>query len=114
MGSVLNDVKKYIGFEADYTVYDKDLIMLINSGFAELAQIGYGPIMGVKITSADETWDGLFQDETNQLELVKEYINLRTRNLFDPPQSTAVLNANVEHLKKLEWRLSISSTFQEG
>lgn len=114
MASVLNDIKKLVGFDEDYTVYDQDFIIFINSAFSELSQLGYGPNDGVRISSSDEMWGDLFEDDTTQLELVKEFVYLKVRILFDPPQSTAVLNAYTERIKELSWRLNINNSMREA
>ena len=116
--SVLNDIKKLLGLEPDYTCYDIDIIMFINSALAEVAQLGYGPNTGVRIESASETWEQILPDTTTQIELVKEFVYLKTRIIFDPPQSGTVLSSYNERIKELAWRLNVSPSvvapIQEG
>ena len=44
--SILNSVKKLLGLEPDYTPFDTDLIMHINSVIMILRQMGVGPSSG--------------------------------------------------------------------
>lgn len=44
--SILNTIKKQLGITEDYTVFDSDLIVHINSVFLTLSQLGVGPDEG--------------------------------------------------------------------
>ena len=46
MDSVLTSVKKMLGITEDYTHFDADLIMHINTVFTILTQLGVGPAEG--------------------------------------------------------------------
>ena len=66
-------------------------------------QIGVGT-EGFRITGPDETWDQ-FLEGRDDLESAKTYIQLRTRMIFDPPTSSAAIEAIKETIKEYEWRL---------
>lgn len=112
MNSILNDIKKLMGIDESYDCYDTDLIIFINSALAEVVQLGYSSNMNAKITGSSETWNSIFTDITNQLELVKEFVYLKTKIVFDPPQSSAVLSAYNDRIKELQWRLNISPSVE--
>ena len=44
-------------------------------------------------------------DATN-LELIKSYVYIKTRMLFDPPSSSTVLDALSRQAEELAWRLT--------
>lgn len=104
MDSILESIKKLLGIPKDYTAFDADIIMHINTAFFYLSQIN-GPKFSIK--GYDETWDLYFGDRTNRLESVKSYIYLRVRLLFDPPTSSGLIEAMKAQILELEWRLEI-------
>lgn len=108
MESILNSIKKMIGIDPSYTVFDVDIIMHINSVFAILTQLGVGPSTGYSITDANDTWTD-FLDEDPRLEMVKSFMALKVRLLFDPPSSSTHVEVINQSIKELEWRLNIAS-----
>ncbi len=106
--SILNDIKKLLGIAPDYTNFDTDIIININSVFMILNQLGVGPKEGFKITGADETWDDYITEE-DDLEAVKSYIWLKVKIVFDPPLNSTVMEAHKQMISEYEWRLNIQS-----
>ena len=104
MESILTSIKKLLGIAEEYTHFDEDLIMHINSVLTILTQMGIGPSTGYIITSKDDTWDE-FIDNKIYLEAVKTYIHLKVKLVFDPPLSSAVTEAMNKMITELEWRL---------
>ena len=56
MDSILTSVKKLLGIEEDYTYFDADIIMHINTVFMILNQLGVGPEEGFSITDKTSVW----------------------------------------------------------
>lgn len=107
MASILEDVKKLIGPSASYDIFDDELIIHINSVFSILKQMGVGPQDETfKITGRDETWDDFYEEGMN-LEMVKTYVYLKVRLIFDPPQSSSVTEAYNRQIQEFEWRLNV-------
>lgn len=107
--SILNTIKRLLGLDADYDVFDTDIVVHINSVLMTLDQLGVS--IGddaFYITGADETWDGLFDVNTN-LMAVKTYIYLKVRLLFDPPTNSFLVNAIEDQIKELTWRINIQA-----
>lgn len=104
--SILKSVKKVLGLEADYTAFDLDVLMHINSVFTILQQLGIGPDAGFAIEDDTATWDA-FLGTDPKLNSVKSYIWLRVRLLFDPPQSSFLIQAMEKQIQELEWRLNV-------
>lgn len=113
MDSILDSVKKNLGIPAEYTVFDPDIIMHINSAFFVLSQLGVGPEKGFSISSKDDTWDSYITKDEN-LEAVKTYVYLKVRITFDPPSSSFVLTSMENQIKELEWRLNVAVDRGEG
>ena len=118
MESILTSVKKMLGIPNEYTHFDADIVMHINSVFMILTQLGVGPVGGFSISGDTETWDSFLTD-TVKLGLVKSYVFLRVKLLFDPPLISAVIDAYNRQIAEFEWRLNVAvdpsqSNEQEG
>ena len=103
MESILTSIKKLLGIMSDYTNFDDDIIIHINTAFAMLNQLGVGPEGGFMIVDASSRWED-YTTEKN-LNMVKTYIYLKVRLLFDPPTSTALIESINRTLSEIEWRI---------
>ena len=92
MESILTSIKKLLGIPEDYTAFDDQIIIHINSVFMILNQLGVGPSEGFKIIDKEDTWDDYISDET-KLEIVKSYVYLKVKLLFDPPSNSSVMES---------------------
>lgn len=108
MDSILTSVKKMLGIAEEYTHFDADLIMHINSVFMILAQLGVGPSEGFFIEDDTATWDEFIQDN-KEINSVKSYVGLKVRLLFDPPTSSAAMEAANRLIEEFEWRLNLAA-----
>lgn len=108
MESILTSIKKLLGITKEYEHFDDDLIMHINSVFLILTQLGVGPKEGFVIEDDIAEWTDFIGDPT-QLQAVKSYIFLKVQLLFDPPLSSAVLEAKNRMIAELEWRLRLAA-----
>lgn len=111
MESILTSIKKMLGIEADYDVFDTDIIIAINSYFMVLNQLGVGPPSGFSISGAEETWDQFFTGRED-LNAVKSYLYLKVKMQFDPPTSSFVMDAMNKQAEELGWRCLIQA--EEG
>lgn len=106
--SILDSIKKMIGVDKDYGAFDVDLIIAINGVFTILNQLGVGSEKEFAITGPDETWLDFF-GVTDEISLVKPYMYLKVKLIFDPP-STGVLHEAMERqISEFEWRLAIQA-----
>lgn len=108
MESILTSIKKLLGIAEDYTHFDNDIIMHINSVFLILTQLGVGPPEGFVIQDATALWTDFVADDKN-LELIKSYTYLKVKIMFDPPLSSAVLDSTNQLIKEYEWRIQVAS-----
>ena len=108
MDSILTSIKRMLGIEEEYTQFDPELIVFINSVFGILFQLGVGPTdEAFRITGIKETWSEFNADE--QIETVKSYMFMKVKLLFDPPSSSSVLSSYQELIKEFEWRCYIDA-----
>lgn len=104
-GSILNNTKKILGLAEDYTAFDFDVLTHINSAFSSLDQIGIGPEGGIAIEDSDATWD-LLGVSQGKLSLVKTYVYLKVKLIFDPPGTSFVIDSMNKQIDEHYWRLS--------
>lgn len=102
---ILTSTKKILGLTNEYTAFDLDIITHINAAFSILNQLGVGPVDGFSISDETAVW-GSFGCPPNQLHLVKTYVYLKVRMLFDPPTTSFLLDAYNDQIKEYEWRLT--------
>jgi hypothetical protein len=105
--SILTSVKKVLGIAPEYLVFDQDVIMHINTALSTLTQLGVGPATGFTVDDVDDEWDDFVDPADHQYNAVKSYVFLRVRMLFDPPQTSYLINAQTDQIKELEWRLNV-------
>lgn len=107
MESILTSVKKMLGITEEYTHFDADIIMHINSVFMILQQLGVGPKEGFYIEDDTATWQE-FLGDASRLHAVKSYMYLKVRLLFDPPASSTVMECMKQLISECEWRLNVA------
>lgn len=105
MDSILESIKKMLGIQPDYRVFDQDLMIHINTVLAILHQIGIGPSEGYILEDGNEIWDDYIDKE--QLVMVKTFIYLKVKLVFDPPGSGILVENIKSQISELEWRLLI-------
>ena len=107
MESILTSIKKLLGIEEEYTQFDADIIMHINTVFLNLTQLGVGPSEGFLIEDDTASWEDFIGD-SSQLQAVKTYMYLKVKLLFDPPLSSSVTESMNRMIAELEWRLNVA------
>lgn len=113
MDSILTSIKKLLGIAEDYTQFDADIIMHINSVFMTLRQLGVGPSDGFYIENETAEWTDYVSD-MSKIQAVKTYVYLKVRLLFDPGSiGSATLAAYERQIQELEWRLNLVAESNE-
>ena len=107
MDSILNSVKKILGITDSYEHFDADIIMHINSVFLILNQMGVGPDTPFTISDSSETWSD-FTPDIDLIPMVKTYVALKVRMIFDPPTQGSVSEAMKNQIAECEWRLNVA------
>ena len=97
--SILTSIKLLLGITEDYDYFDAQIITHINSVFMILTQLGVGPPEGFIINDKSNTWNEFIPDGKN-LELVKSYVHLKVRTLFE--STNRMIN-------EFEWRLNAAA-----
>lgn len=105
--SILMTLRKLVCGNPFSDHFDEDLLTHINACFSFLHQLGVGPPEGFWVTDALQFWSD-FSSDIRILGMVKTYVNLKVKLLFDPPLTASVLEAMKEQIKELEWRLNVA------
>ena len=103
--NILNSIKKLLGIPEDYTAFDQDIMIHINSVFMILSELGAGPSNGYSLKDGTEKWGDFISDDEN-LEGIKTYVYMKVKTIFDPPLNSAVLASMKELISEFEWRIN--------
>ena len=106
MDSILLSVKKMIGVPANYDAFDTDIITHINSVFEGLNQMGLGPEEGFSISDESDLWSS-YLTYGKESQMVRSYMYLKVRTLFDPPSNASLFNIFDQQIKEKEYRLLV-------
>lgn len=106
--SILTSIKKLLGITEDYTNFDTDIIIHINSALMVLNQLGVGPSDGFSIQDKTSEWSEFITDE-DKLDAVKTYVYLKVKLVFDPPLNGSVMEALKQSITEYEWRLNVQA-----
>lgn len=107
--SILTSIKKLLGIAPEYDHFDSDIVMHINTVLSVLTQLGIGPEDGFSIESAEQTWDQFITTTPHRFSMVKSFVYLKVRLMFDPPQSSAAIDSINRQISELEWRLFVAA-----
>ena len=102
--SVLLSTKQMLGISPEDTSFDVNVIMSINTALTTLMDLGLTEVEDEIVTDDDMTWDDLLGGRTD-IEYVKTYIYQKVKMIFDPPTSTAAIDAMQRSINELEWRI---------
>lgn len=105
--SILESTKKQLGILSDYDAFDAEIIIAINSAFFTLHQLGAGPDDPFTISDTTSTWDEFVTE--GSLDLVKSYVFLRAKLLFDPPTNSFLVDSINKQLEMFEYRIRVQS-----
>ena len=111
--TILSSVKHSVGITDEYTHFDDIITIHINTVLATIYQLGAGPASGFAVTTGDETWTDFFGDSP-KLNLIKSYVCLSVRMLFDPPTAGTLTDAINRQIDELEWRINVAVDPEEA
>ena len=104
--SIFNSVKKVVGLLGDDGSFDEDILLHINSVVSTLRQLGLSIPADFYVEDDVQTWRDLL-GEFRDFDLVKSYMAMKVRLMFDPPSSSFGLKSMEEMTKEYEWRINV-------
>lgn len=102
--SVLLSIKQSIGVHPEDTSFDGQIAMHINTVLVILNELGVTEVVGKRVEDQLMDWEELLNGRTD-IENVKTYIAHRVKMMFDPPTSSAAMEAIQRTINELEWRI---------
>lgn len=84
-----------------------ELVIGINTALSVLTQLGVGADEGFKITGTEETWEDFIQSSRVDVEMVKSYVYLKTKLMFDPPQNSFLVDSIKNLCNEFEFRINV-------
>lgn len=102
--TILNEIKQMLGIVPETTEFDIDILSNINSAFLILHQLGIGGSTAFYI-EPDSVWADL--KTTINHTIIRDYLYLKTKVVFDPPSSSSVTEAYNNRISELEFRMNI-------
>ena len=106
--SILSDVKQSLSITPDCDAFDTQLIMDINSVLSTLEQIGVEVNQQFVLTDKSNTWNEFLIQSPNVqriLNFIKYYVSLKVRIIFDPPNSSSLVESINRQISEMEWRI---------
>jgi len=111
--SILETLRDTVCGNEKMTDFDQDIIMHANAAFTVLNQLGAGPEDGFQIIDTDEVWSD-FSDNARLVNMVKTYVQMYVRLIFDPPTNSFTLESIKNLIKEYEWRINVLVDPGEG
>ena len=106
--SILETIKTMLDVPLDQTSFDLEILNFINGAFFTLNQLGVGPDTPFVLENADTVWSE-FTPDINLLQLVKPYIFLKVKTIWDSATvGSASLGAFERQIAEMEWRLNVA------
>lgn len=104
--SILLSTKQVLGISEEYTAFDIDILMHINSALTKLGDVGIGPPQGYTILGAEEFWSDFVGPTARSYNDVRTFVYLSVRLVFDPPASGYGIAAMERQLDEITWRIN--------
>lgn len=101
--NILVSIKRMLGIEPECKSFDQEITFHINSTLSSLIQLGVTLIRD-RIES-NTLWDDILDEENYNADLIKDYLFLKVRSMFDPPTTSFLLDALKNNISELEWRI---------
>lgn len=104
--SILLSIKKLLGISKECTDFDTDIIIHINTTLMNLDQLGIEISKSFSVKDNKQTWSEIITEQ-ERIDSIITYVYLKVKLVFDPPLSSAVMEANKQSINELEWRLTV-------
>lgn len=111
--SILISTKNVLGMAADYTVFDLAIITHINGALSIAEQAGVGLLTVFGIEDETTLWQDLNLD-AKQLAMLKNYVYLKVKFLFDPPATSFTQEAMAKQIEEMEYRMNVNTELKAG
>lgn len=108
MVSILTTIKQLLGISEDVVDFDQEIIVFTNSAMGTLHLLGVGSTPVFSISDKTTTW-AQFLGDSKEFEMVKTYIYMKVKLVFDPSNPSHVLTAFQQIVNEIEFRLIVQA-----
>jgi len=105
--SIMDSLKDSLSIPIEDDSYDEELLMHINTIFFKLSQLGVGSETPFVVEDNSSEWTD-FVEDISTIAMVKTYMYLELRLLFDPPSNSSLASAMKEQIAEYEWRMNVA------
>lgn len=102
--SIFISTKDVLDIASDDPSFDSKVLSFINGALSDLVDFGIGPPEGFAIEGDGEEWGDLLGDYPD-LNRVKTWLYLKVMLLWDPPQTSFLIDMRQKQIDAIEWRL---------
>lgn len=108
--AILVTIKKMLGLDEDDHSFDDDILIHLNGTLLILHQVGISTVESFDTIDTGLTWADCFGEDISRttLNAVKNYMYMKVRKGFDPPQSGTTMESLDALIREYEWRLNVS------
>lgn len=107
---ILNTIKDLLDVGVDDDSFDGVIMLNIDTVFSALYSLGVGPKEAFSLMDFDEPknveWSE-FLENKKTINMVKSFMYLKVKLLFDPPATSFALQAIQDQIAELEFRLHV-------
>ena len=103
---ILETIKTMLSVDSDLDVFDQELLILINTTFPALNQLGVQTAKNFTI-DRNSKWTDLIAVEN--LVSIQAYIFYKVKMIFDPPPTASLQSAYERMIAETEWRLTLDA-----
>lgn len=104
--SILITIKKLLGGAAESDHFNLDILIQINMALSRAFQLG---VFAQPITIDESTEWEEFGLRDDILSMLKTFVYLKTKRVFDPPETASMVQVLDEAIKEQEWLLEVFS-----
>jgi len=102
--SIFKSTKVMLDIGPNDSSFDGQVLSFVNAALSDLVDFGVGPSAGLVITGDTEVWADL-DESLSDTERIKNWIYLKVRLFWDPPQTSFLLEAHTKQLDEAMWRI---------
>jgi hypothetical protein len=102
--SIFKSTKLMLGIAPDDDSFDAEVTGYINAALSDLVELGAGPPNGLFVTGDGELWAAL-NESPSLTERIKNWVYLKVRLFWDPPQTSFLLDAHQRQIDEATWRI---------
>lgn len=107
METILDDVKNHLGVPISNKCFDNDLKNDIEAAIYSVNTLGVFDGATFNINE-NTTWEDIFGDVINSVPIIKKYVCLKVRLLFDPPANGTLTKTITDQISEYAYNINLA------